>query len=206
MNYRVLRSRRRIVVMALPLLAACSKRSAPSAATSPFASTDLSGVDWGKDFHLTDHHGRARSVADYRGQVILLFFGYTHCPDVCPISLSRMAQLRAHPCVDGARIQGLFVTLDPERDTRQVLAQYVPAFDSTFLGLFGTPNETAVIAKDFKLFHEQQKPEPSGSYLVDHTGGIYVFDTLGRLRLRMRPADPIDGMVSDLALLMKATG
>ncbi|MBS0317944.1 MAG: SCO family protein, partial [Proteobacteria bacterium] len=156
------------------LLSACGRKAPPS-----FASTDITGVPWGKDFHLTDHRGRPRTLADFRGKVVMLFFGYTHCPDVCPTSLTNMARVRKLLGPDGSRVQGLFVTLDPKRDTPQVLAQYVPAFDPGFLGLYGDKQATAAAAADFKVFFAAQKPDEGGNYTIDHSSGIFVFDPQG---------------------------
>ncbi|TBR76562.1 MAG: SCO family protein, partial [Burkholderiaceae bacterium] len=137
------------VVLALTLVS-CGDHTGSQSPPSPFTSTDITGVGWGRDFHLTDHNGKPRSIADFKGQVVMLFFGYTHCPDLCPTTLTEMAQVRAKLGKDGRRVQGLFVTLDPKRDTPQVLAQYVPAFDPSFLGLYGDEQATAALAKEFK--------------------------------------------------------
>ncbi|WP_454728083.1 MULTISPECIES: SCO family protein [Cupriavidus] len=184
-------------------LTACGDRGGPQSPPSPFRSTDISGVDWGRDFHLTDHNGRPRSLADFRGKVVMLFFGYTHCPDVCPTTMADMAGVRAKLGEDGRRVQGLFVTVDPRRDTPRVLAQYVPAFDPSFLGLYGDENTTAALAREFKIFYGAQKADAQGNYTVDHSGGIYVFDPTGRLRLLMRPGTGVDSMAADVASLLK---
>jgi protein SCO1 len=194
-------SRRTFTVSSIGgLLAACGQQQPQ---WLPFASTDITGVDWGRDFHLTDHTGRGRSLADFRGKAVLLFFGYTHCPDVCPTSLANMAQIKARLGRDGDRVQGLFITVDPQRDTPQLLAQYVPAFDPSFLGLYGTPQATAATAADFKVFFAAQKPDEHGNYTIDHSGGIYVFDPKGRLRLMMRPSLSIEAMSADVEKLLK---
>lgn len=196
-----------LVIIALTLLA-CSERDRPpappaSASASPFNSTDISGVEWGRDFRLTDHDGKARSIADFKGKVVMLFFGFTHCPDVCPTTLAEMAQVRNKLGDDGHRVQGLFVTVDPQRDTPQVLAQYAPAFDPSFLGLYGSEEVTRALARDFKIFYSEQKSHADGHYAVAHSSVIYVFDPAGRLRLLMRPGAGIDAMAADIALLLK---
>lgn len=190
------------VLLALTLVA-CSDRAGPPSAPSPFKSTDITAVDWGRDFHLTDHNGKPRSIADFKGKVVMLFFGYTHCPDLCPTTMAEMAQVRSKLGEDGRRVQGLFVTVDPQRDTPQVLAQYVPAFDPSFLGLYGDENATAALAREFRFFYSAQKADAQGNYTVDHGGGIYVFDPQGRLHLLMRPGTGIDAMADDIALLLK---
>lgn len=148
-----------------------------------FQLTDVTGAELGRDFALTDHQGRPRTLQDFRGKVTVIFFGFTHCPDVCPTTLSDFAQvMKALPPADAARVQVLFVTVDPERDTREVLAQYVPSFHPSFLGLYGDAAATARTAKTFKI-HYQKQPQPGGSYTVDHSAGTYIYDTEGRLRL-----------------------
>lgn len=190
------------VALALALVA-CSDRAGPPSPLSPFKSTDISSVDWGQDFHLTDHNGRPRSIADFKGKVVMLFFGFTHCPDVCPTTLAEMAQVRNKLGDHGQRLQGLFVTIDPQRDTPQVLTQYAPAFDPSFLGLYGNKDITAALAREFKLFYSAQKPDAEGNYTVDHSSVIYVFDPRGHLRLMMRPGTGIDAMAADVTLLLK---
>lgn len=192
--------KRRTLLAAAPaaLLAACGRTASPS-----FASTDITGVPWGKDFHLTDHQGRPRSLVDFRGKAVMLFFGYTHCPDICPTSLADMARVRKLLGPDGTRVQGLFVTLDPKRDTPQVLAQYVPAFDPGFLGLYGDEQATAAAAADFKVFFAPQKADERGNYTIDHSSGIFVFDPQGKLRLLMRPSMSVEAMAGDVGKLLK---
>ncbi len=186
-----------LVVLA-PALAACS-RSEP---TEKFQASDITGVKWGRDFHLHDPSGAPRSLADYRGKVVMLFFGYTSCPDECPATLAKMAQAVDRLGVDGKRVQGLFVTVDPKRDTPGVLAKYVSAFHPTFVGLSADEATTVAMVKDFKVLAEPQKPDEHGSYTVDHTSGMFVFDTQGRLRLFMGPKIWVDAMVHDLKLLL----
>src|SRR6266581_4572988 len=180
-----------------PALAACSRGS-----TEKFQATDITGVNWGRGFHLVDPGGVPRSLADYRGKVVMLFFGYTNCPDECPATLAKMAQAVDRLGTDGRRVQGLFVTVDPARDTRAVLAKYVPAFHPTFVGLSADEATTAAMVKDFKVLAEPQKADDHGYYTVDHSSGIFVFDGQGRLRLFMGPKIWIDAMVHDLKLLL----
>ena len=185
------------------LLAACGDRASTPAAPLVFKSTDITGVAWGKDFHMTDDHGVARDLASFRGQVVMLYFGYTNCPDMCPTTLAQMAQARSKLGADGKRVQGLFVTVDPERDTREVLSKYVKAFDPTFLGLRGDAATTEALAKEFKVFFKANKPDMADHYMVDHMGGVYVFDPAGNLRLFMSAETGIDAMAGDIATLLK---
>jgi len=186
------------VVLAL-LLVACDNH----ASSSRFASSDITGVRWGRDFHLQDHTGKPRSIADFKGKVVMLFFGYTHCPDQCPTTMAEMAGVRSKLGEDGRRVQGLFVTVDPRRDTPQVLAQYVSAFDPSFLGLYGDENTTAAVASEFKFYYRVQKTDAQGNYSVDHGSVIYVFDPTGHLRLLISPGTSVDAMAADVALLLK---
>lgn len=188
------------LTLAAALLVACGQPAPPQPV---FASTDISGVPWGRDLQLADHQGRPRKLADFHGKAVMLFFGFTHCPDVCPTALSDMARVRAQLGAEGQRVQGLFVTVDPKRDTPQLLAQYVPAFDPSFLGLRGDEKATAAAAAEFKVFFAPQKPDARGNYTIDHSGAIFVFDPQGRLRLLMRPGMGVDAMAADIAKLLK---
>lgn len=177
------------------LLAGCSE-------PPRFVSTDLSAVDWGKDFSLTDHNGQARRLADFRGKAVVLFFGYTQCPDVCPTTLAAMHEAMKLLGEDANRVQVLFVTLDPARDTPKLLAQYVPAFDPSFLGLYADENVITALTKDFKLFYARQPGSVPGSYSIDHSTGSYAFDPQGRLRLLLRHGETAANIAADLKLLL----
>lgn len=184
-------------------LVACGEHADAPPQAPRFNSIDLAGVPWGRDFQLADQNSKQRSIADFRGKVVLLFFGYLNCPDMCPTSVAEMAQIRARMGVDRERVQGLFVTVDPKRDKPAVLAQYLSSFDPTFVGLSGDEASTAAAASEFKVFFAAQKPGPQGNYTVDHSGGIYVFDPRGRLRLMLRPGDSIDSKAADVEQLLK---
>ena len=181
------------------LLWGCSdKAPAPS-----FKNTDLTGLGYAQDFALTDHNGKARTLADFKGKVVLMFFGYTQCPDVCPTTMVEMAGVMKALGADAERVQVLFVTVDPERDTQALLAQYVPAFDPRFLGLYGDAQATAKVAKEFKLFYAKVEGKTPGSYTMDHTAGSYVFDRNGKIRLFVRHGMGPEPIAHDLKLLLK---
>lgn len=166
-----------------------------------FKLTDVSGVDFGKELNLTDHNGKPRTLADFRGRVVTVFFGFTHCPDACPTTLAEMAQVVRELGRDGDRVQVLFVTVDPERDTAEVLRQYVPSFHPGFLGLYGDAEATARTAKEFKVFYQKQ-PSPAGGYSVDHTAGTYIYDRAGRLRLFAQYGRGAAAMLHDIRILL----
>lgn len=166
------------------LLAACAPK--PS-----FQNVDITGADYARSFDLTDFNGQRRTLADFKGDVVAVFFGYTQCPDVCPTSLAELAQVKQALGADGKRLQVVFISLDPERDTPAVLKAYLANFDATAVGLYGTPQQTAQVAKEFKVFYQKVPGSTPGSYTVDHTAGSYVFDPQGRVRLFARyGADP----------------
>jgi protein SCO1/2 len=168
-----------------------------------FNNVDITGASYARDFRLADFNGRTRTLADFRGKVVVMFFGYTQCPDVCPTTMTDMAEVKRRLGPDGEKVQVIFVTLDPDRDTARVLSQYVPGFDPSFLGLRGTREETAAIAKDFKVFYQKVPGKTETSYTMDHTAGSYVFDTEGRVRLFLRHAGAVDPIVEDLRKLLR---
>jgi len=167
-----------------------------------FNNIDISGADYARDFALTDAGGARRSLADYRGKVVVLFFGYTHCPDVCPTTLAQLAQARHLLGADAGRVQVLFVTLDPELDTPQLLSRYVPAFDPSFVGLSGSNTQIEGAAREFKVFFQKVPGPTPDSYTLDHTSGSFVFDPQGRVRLFVRDGAPADQIASDLKRLL----
>ena len=166
-----------------------------------FRNTDITGAEYAKGFALTDHNGKPRTLVDFRGKVVVVFFGYTRCPDVCPTTLIDLKQVMQKLGSDADRVQVLFVTLDPERDTAQVLAQYVPAFDPRFLGLYGDAATTLNTAKDFKVFYEKRAGSAPDSYTIDHTAASFAFDPAGRLRLYVRH-DQLAMLVEDIRALL----
>ena len=177
----------RLARFVLPLLtalalAACGDRGVPAPKTA-FNGTDISAASFAQDFHLTDHNGKPRSMADFKGKVVLVFFGYTHCPDVCPGTLGEASAMVRELGPDAGRVQVLFVTVDPQRDTPEVLAAYVPSFNKDFLGLYGDQDATQKVVKDFKLFVQKVPGKQADAYTIDHTAGLYVFDPQGHPRL-----------------------
>ncbi|HAT32518.1 MAG TPA: SCO family protein [Janthinobacterium sp.] len=181
------------------LLAACGKPAEPKL---EFKNTDLTGLDYARDFALTDHNGKARTLADFKGKVVVMFFGYTQCPDVCPTTMAEMAAVMQELGPQADQVQVLFVTVDPERDTQALLAQYVPAFDKRFLGLYGDAAATAKVAKEFKVFYAKVPGKTASSYTVDHTAGSYVFDRNGKIRLFLRHGQGAAPITHDLKLLL----
>lgn len=187
------------VIAAALALAACGP-SGPS-----FKNADITGADFGRDFALIDHTGKPRTLADFRGKVVVVFFGYVRCPDVCPTTMIELKQVVDALGEDGKRVQVLFVTVDPERDTPALLAQYVPTFDSSFLGLTGDAAAIAKVAKDFRVFIQKVPGSSPDNYTVDHTAGSYVFDSEGRLRLYVRHGQAAN-LVADIRTLLHASG
>lgn len=188
------------LVGAAGLLAACSGEKKPQ-----FTSIDITGADYARDFALTDHKGQARSIKDFQGKVVVIFFGFTQCPDVCPTSMAELAEIKKMLGADGARLQGLFVTLDPERDTQQVLQAYMANFDPTFLALRPDLDKLPQLAKDFKIFYKKVDGKTPGSYTLDHSAGSYVFDSQGRVRLYGRYGTGAAPLAADIRLLLQGS-
>lgn len=167
-----------------------------------FESVDITGAEYARDFHLADTEGRPRSLADYRGKVVVLFFGYTQCPDVCPTTMSDLKAVMDTLGPDAAKVQVLFVTLDPERDTAALLSRYVPSFDPRFVGLLGDEATVVKTARDFKVFFQRVPGATPTSYTFDHTAGSYVFDPEGRIRLFLRQGQSAAAVAHDVKLLL----
>ncbi len=187
-----------LVTMLAALLAGCG--AAPEA--PKFKLTDVTGVGFGRELNLTDHNGKPRTLADFRGKVVTVFFGFTHCPDACPTTLAEMALVAKELGPDADKLQVLFVTVDPERDTPQVLRQYVPSFNPAFLGLYGDAAATGAAAKEFKVFYQKQ-PVKGGSYSVDHGAGTFILDRQGRLRLFAQYGQGAPALLHDIRILLK---
>lgn len=168
-----------------------------------FRSTDITGAEFGRQFTLADHNGQQRSLEDFSGKVVVVFFGFTHCPDVCPTTLAELAAAVKKLGADGDRVQVLLVTVDPARDTAEVLSQYVRAFDPRFLGLRGSPEETAAVAREFKVIFQKVEGKQPENYTMDHSAGSYIFDTRGRIRLYVGYGQGPEVFAHDIAQLLK---
>jgi len=179
------------------LFSACSEKA------QNFAAIDVTGADYARDFALTDHNGQARSLKDFAGKVVVIFFGYTQCPDVCPTSMAELAEVKKLLGKDGERVQGLFITVDPQRDTPEVLKAYMGNFDPTFLALYTTPENLEKTAKDFKVYYKKVDGKTPTSYTMDHSAGSYVYDTQGNLRLFTRYGSGAPALAADIKLLLK---
>ena len=180
------------------LLSACSE-SKPK-----FSSVDVTGASYAKDFEMTDHNGKVRRLADFKGKVVVMFFGYTQCPDVCPTSMAELAEVKKALGADGDKLQGIFVTVDPERDTPEVLKGYMENFDPTFLALYTTPEKLEALAKDFKVYYKRVNGQTPTSYTMDHSAGSYIYDTQGNLRLFTRYGSGAQVLASDIKQLLKS--
>lgn len=194
-----------LIFVALIALVACDNKLTPSVSKIAFINTDITGIDYAHKLSLTDHNGQPRSLENFRGKLVLVFFGYTQCPDVCPTTLSEMANVMQLLDKDADKVQVLFVTLDPDRDTPALLSRYVPAFHPGFLGLVGDKAATDEVVKEFKLF-VQKIPAKSGSgYTIDHTAGSYVFDKQGHIRLFIRHGQGAEPIVKDIRALLNSS-
>lgn len=182
------------VVLAAGLVG-CSEKA-------PFHGIDITGADYATGFDLTDHNGQRRTLADFKGKVVVVFFGYTQCPDVCPTSLAELAQAKALLGPEGERLQGLFVSVDPERDTPEIMKAYMANFDPTFLALYAQPDALPALAQSFKVYYKKVEGKTPTSYTMDHGAGSYVYDTQGRIRLYHRYASGAQGLADDAKRLL----
>lgn len=178
------------------LLLACSQSGVV------FRATDITGAAFGKRLDLTDHNGQARHLEDFRGKAVVLLFGYTACPDVCPTTLAKFAGVMNALGPQAERVQVLFVTLDPERDTEARLKEYVPWFNPAFLGLHGDRTATDAVKKEFRIYSARVEGAGGLGYTLDHSAGAYVFDPAGRLRLYVADSAPAEDVAADLRLLL----
>lgn len=168
-----------------------------------FKSIDVTGANYAQGFTLTDHNQQTRSLADFKGKIVVVFFGYTQCPDVCPTSLNELGEVKRLLGADADKLQGIFVTVDPERDTADLLKAYMANFDPSFVAFVPTQEELAQIAKDFKIYYKKVGGKTTTSYTMDHSAGSYVYDTQGRLRLYSRYGSGPQALAQDIQLLLK---
>jgi protein SCO1/2 len=168
-----------------------------------FKSIDLTGADYAKDFSLPDQFGKTRSIRDFSGKVVVVFFGFTQCPDVCPTSMVELAGIKKSLGADGDKLQAVFVSVDPERDTPEILKSYMGNFDPTFLALLPSAEQLPAVAKDFKMYYKKVDGRTATSYSIDHSAGSYIYDTQGRLRLFSRYGSGAEGLTQDIKLLLK---
>ncbi|HEY2257454.1 MAG TPA: SCO family protein [Variovorax sp.] len=179
-------------------LAACTE------AKQNFNGVDITGADYAKDFSLADADGKVRTMADFKGKAVVLFFGYAQCPDVCPTTMTDMTQVKQQLGADGDKLQVLFVTVDPERDTPEVMKAYMGAFDPSFVALIPTPAQLPALAKDFKVYYKKVDGKTPTSYSMDHSAALFVYDPQGRLRLFERYGAGAGPMADDLKILLKS--
>jgi protein SCO1 len=186
-------------------IAACDRGTSSSAALS-FKGIDITGAEYARTLSLPDPDGKPRDLAEFRGKVVVVFFGYTQCPDVCPATMAELAQIKKALGKDGERVQGIFVSVDPDRDTPEILKAYMASFDNSFVALRGTAEQTKAAAKEFKVFYGKVPGKTEGSYTVDHTAGSFVFDTAGKVRLFARYGSGAEALTADLKTLLAAAG
>lgn len=179
------------------LLSACSGDK------PKFSAIDLTGANYARDFALTDHNGQPKTLKDFAGKIVVMFFGYTQCPDVCPTSMLELVEVKKLLGADGERLQGLFVTVDSQRDTPEVLKAYMGNFDPTFLALYTTPEKLEALAKDYKVYYKKVEGTTPTSYTMDHSAGSYIYDTQGKLRLFVQYGSGAPSMAADIKLLLK---
>lgn len=188
------------VLAAVLSLSACEPAPPPA-----FRATDITGATFARDFRLTDHDGRLRTLADFRGKVVAVFFGYTHCPDVCPTTLADFAAALRQLGPKAQRVQVLFVTVDPQRDTPAILKQFVPAFNPTFLGMYADAETLRLLAKEYKVVYQKTSVKGADDYLIDHSAGTYVYDPKGHLRLLMPYGSSPEAIAHDLEVLLASS-
>ena len=194
-------SNRRTVLLAGLAALSLAGCDSPMSPALKFNGVDITGADYARKLDLPDFDGRPRALADFKGKVVFVFFGFTQCPDVCPTTMAELAQVKKRLGADGDRVQGVFVTVDPERDTPEVLKAYITAMDPSFLGLRGTLAQTEALGREFKVFY-QKVPTKNGNYTMDHTAGAFVFDPDGHVRLFVRYGIGVEALTSDIRQLL----
>lgn len=188
-----------VTALAALTLAGCQKSGPEKQA---FKGVDLTGAEYARTLNLTDQDGRARSLADFKGKVVVVFFGYTQCPDVCPTTMAEVAEVKRSLGADGEKVQGVFVTIDPERDTGQLLKAYMASFDPSFVALRGSAEQTQAAAKEFKVFYAKVPGKTPETYTMDHTAASFIFDTEGRVRVYARYGSGAQALGDDIKLLL----
>ena len=204
-----------LTVLSSALLLGCDQRSSEStgataggkevaapAKPTAFKSVDITGADYAKQFSLADFDGKKRSLADFKGKVVFVFFGFTQCPEVCPTTMAELAEVKRRLGKDGDRVQGVFITIDPERDTAEVLKAYLTGMDPSFIGLRGSLDEVNAASRDFKVFYQKVPTQDGKGYTMDHTAGGFVFDPSGQVRLFVRYGLGVDALTSDIKQLL----
>jgi protein SCO1 len=187
-----------LLTLAGSVLAACAPEGKPQ-----FKAVDITGADYAKDFALPDTDGKLRTLKDFQGKAVVVFFGYTQCPDVCPTTLQEIAEAKKLLGPDGARVQGIFITVDPERDKPELLKAYVANFGPDLVALRGNAEQTAAVAKDYKVYYKRAEGKTPGSYFMEHTAASYIYDPQGRLRLYSRYGSGAQALADDLKLLLQ---
>jgi protein SCO1/2 len=197
MRTPLLTRRRTLLVGAAALaLAACGDNK------PAFTGIDITGADYATGFALTDHNGQARTLADFQGKAVVIFFGFTQCPDVCPTSLGELAEARRLLGADGERLQGLFISIDPERDTPEIMKEYMANFDPSFLALYAAPEALPELAKSYRIYYKKVPGSTPTSYTMDHSAGSYVYDAKGRIRLYHRYGSGAQALANDVKRLL----
>jgi protein SCO1 len=200
-------SRRSLLLLggASLVLAGCDRVKALFEPGTKFNSIDITGAQYARNFVLVDAQGRERTMADFQGKIVAIFFGFAQCPDVCPTALLELAQVKQALGADGDKLQGIFITVDPERDTPEVLGPYVQAFDPSFVALRGSLEQTAAVAREFKVYYNKVPGKTPDSYTMDHSAGLYVFDTQGRVRLFARHGMGAEPLTQDIRRLLASS-
>jgi protein SCO1 len=195
--FSLTRRRSLLVVASALALSACGEKK------PAFSGIDITGADYATGFNLTDHNGQSRTLADFKGQAVVVFFGFTQCPDVCPTSLGELAEARRLLGADGERLQGLFISIDPERDTPEIMKAYMDSFDPSFLALYAAPDAMPALAKSYRMYYKKVPGSTPTNYTMDHSAGSYVYDAAGRIRLYHRYGSGAQALANDVKLLLK---
>jgi protein SCO1/2 len=202
----VTRSRRSLLFITAALcvaLTGCDQLGIGGKTAEPvFRGADITGADYGRALALPDVNGQPRTLGDFKGKVTVVFFGYTQCPDVCPTTMAELALVKKALGPDADRLQAVFITIDPERDTPEILKSYMASFDPSFVALRGTLEQTQATAKEFKAYFAKVPGKSEGSYTMDHSAGAYVFDTKGNVRLFERYGAGAEGLTADIKALL----